>query len=77
MSPEGDTQHCQAVGRGGRRTGKGTLEKYLLLKKFQLIMTAVEMAKKECHYGITTFLNDSRIIGNCLVVNVHSIFSWG
>jgi len=23
--PEGDTQHCQAVGRGGRRTGKGIL----------------------------------------------------
>ena len=34
MSPEGDTQHYQVVGRGGRRTGKGTLEKYLLLKKF-------------------------------------------
>ena len=34
MSPEGDTLHYQVVERDGRRTGKGTLEKYLLLKKF-------------------------------------------
>ena len=59
MSPEGDTLHCQAVGRGGRRTGKGTLEKYLLLKKFTSAEYISGNDKKQRHYGITTFRRQS------------------
>ena len=49
MSPEGDTQHYQAVGRGGRRTGKGILQiSFVILLEIlqQLIMLVVVMEKK-------------------------------
>ena len=62
MSPEGDTQHCQAVGRGGRRTGKGILQiSFVILLEIlqQFIMLVVEMAKRQRHCGITTFRRQS------------------
>ena len=53
MSPEGDTQHYRAVGRGGRRTGKGILQIFFVEKVSYQLNISVVMAKK--HYGITTF----------------------
>ena len=62
MSPEGDTLHYQAVGRGGRRTGKGILQiSFVILLEIlqQMIMLMMEMAKQQCHCGITTFRRQS------------------